>query len=119
MRTGGSDFKDALATSDDGAWADSETHIIDWLNLPKMTQAVSLWDCLHDAEIVSLRSNLLERTMSLDVKSTTCANFTNLMKVSNSISTLAVRNLPEFSVTQYGRAGVQFQTDFRLKSKER
>jgi hypothetical protein len=65
MRTGGSDFKDALATSDDGSSADSETHIIDWLNLPKMTQTVSLWDCLHDAEIVSLRSNLLERTMSL------------------------------------------------------
>jgi hypothetical protein len=65
MRTGGSDFKDASATPDDGSWADSETHVIDWLNLPKMTQAVSLWDCLHDAQIVSVRSNLLERAMSL------------------------------------------------------
>jgi hypothetical protein len=65
MRTGGNDFKDASATSDDASWADSETHIIDWLNLPKATQTVSLWDCLHDAEIVSVRSNLMQRTMSL------------------------------------------------------
>jgi hypothetical protein len=65
MRTGGNDFKDAEVTSGDASWADSETHIIDWLNLPKMTQTISLWDCLHDAEIVSIRSNLLERTMNL------------------------------------------------------
>lgn len=63
MRTSGSDFKDTSATSDEGSWADSETHIADWLNLPKIARAVSLWDCLHDAKIVSVRSNLLERTM--------------------------------------------------------
>jgi hypothetical protein len=58
MRTGGSDFTDASTVPD-------EDSLVDWLNLPPMASAVSLWDCLHDAEIVSIRSNLLERTMDL------------------------------------------------------
>jgi hypothetical protein len=58
MRTGGSDFTDALAMPD-------KDSLVDWLNLPPMASAVSLWDCLHDAEIVSIRSNLLGRTMDL------------------------------------------------------
>jgi hypothetical protein len=39
--------------------------IFDWLNLPQGTNAIFLWDCLHDAQIVSIRSNLLERTVVL------------------------------------------------------
>ena len=58
MRTGGSDFIDASATGD-------ENSPLDWLNLPSELSAVSLWDSLHDAEVVSIRSSLLERTMDL------------------------------------------------------
>src|ERR1700735_276350 len=58
MRTGGDDFIDASATDD-------EHSPLDWLNLPSMASAVSLWDSLHDAEVVSIRSSLLERTMDL------------------------------------------------------
>lgn len=39
------------------------TDIFDWLNLPSGATAVFLWDSLHDAEIVSIRSDLLERSM--------------------------------------------------------
>jgi hypothetical protein len=58
MRTGGSEFKDALAVPEEG------TGIFDWLNLPSGVSALSLWDALHDAHIVSIRSNLLERTVT-------------------------------------------------------
>ena len=44
---------------------DSSTVTHDWTNLPESTTVVSLWDCLHDARLVSLSSNLLERTLSL------------------------------------------------------
>jgi hypothetical protein len=55
MRTGSSDFKDASI----------DAGITDWLSLPKGTHTVSLWNCLHDAEIVSIRSNLIGRSMTL------------------------------------------------------
>jgi len=58
MRTGGNDFKDASAVPD-------ENSPVDWLNLPPTASAVSLWHSLHDAHVVSIRSNLLERTMDL------------------------------------------------------
>jgi hypothetical protein len=58
MRTGGSDFIDASAMPD-------EDSPVDWLNLPPAASAVSLWDILHDADVVCIRSNLLERTMDL------------------------------------------------------
>ena len=50
-------------------WADQNPNIIDWLNLPPSASAISLWDCLHDAEVVSVRSNLLDRTMTLLLES--------------------------------------------------
>lgn len=59
MRTGGSEFKDALAVPEEA------TRIFDWLNLPSGASAISLWDALHDAHIVSIRSNLLERTVTV------------------------------------------------------
>jgi hypothetical protein len=46
-------------------WDDGSTVIHDWVNLPQDAAIVSLWDCLHDARLVSLSSNLLERTVSL------------------------------------------------------
>lgn len=57
MRTGGSTFMDASAIPDD------DTSIFDWINLPSKATAVSLWDSLHDAQIVSIRSDLIERSM--------------------------------------------------------
>jgi uncharacterized protein YbdZ (MbtH family) len=50
------------------SWADEKTTINDWLNLPPMASAVSLWHSLHDAEIVSIRSNLLGRSMALSLE---------------------------------------------------
>lgn len=59
MRSGGSNFKDASAIPDNDA------AIQDWLNLPAGANTVSLWCSLHDAYVISIRSNLLERTMDL------------------------------------------------------
>lgn len=59
MRKGGVTFKDAAAIPDD------ETGIFDWLNLPPGAASVSLWECLHDGCVVSIRSNLFERSMSV------------------------------------------------------
>lgn len=62
MRIGGSDFKD------DSAMPVEEPTVPDWLNLPSLAGAVSLWESLHDADVISIRSNLLERTMNLALK---------------------------------------------------
>jgi len=59
MRIGGSDFKD----NPDNFL--EEGSIVDWMNLPSTIRAVSLWESLHDAEVHSIRSDLLERTMDL------------------------------------------------------
>jgi len=59
MRIGGSDFKDNPDIFLE------EAPILDWVNLPPTAKAVSLWDCLHDAQIHSIRSDLLKRTMDL------------------------------------------------------
>jgi hypothetical protein len=47
------------------AWDDGSRVIHDWVNLPQGAAIVSLWDCLHDARLVAISSNLLERTVSL------------------------------------------------------
>jgi hypothetical protein len=39
--------------------------IFDWLNLPGGAAPISLWNSLHDACVVSIRSSLLDRTVSL------------------------------------------------------
>ena len=44
---------------------DGERGMTDWLNLPQGTETIDLWACLHDAHVVSVRSNLLDRTMTL------------------------------------------------------
>lgn len=57
MRFGGRDFRDALALD--------APVVHDWLNLPSGVIALSLWDSLHDAQVISIRSNVLERSMDL------------------------------------------------------
>jgi hypothetical protein len=49
-------------------WAGEEKNITDWLNLPTDARPLALWDSLHDAETVSIRSNLLERTLELEIE---------------------------------------------------
>jgi hypothetical protein len=49
--------------------AEEQTGIVDWMNLPHGVQEVSLWAGLHDAQIVSIQSNLLERTITLHLES--------------------------------------------------
>ena len=43
--------------------------VFDWLNLPAGAREEVLWDSLHDAELSSLRSDLLERTVRITFSS--------------------------------------------------
>ena len=72
MREGGSNFEDAPVVSEE------EKRIFDWINLPSSANALSLWDSLHDAHIVSIRSNLLERTVTLSCEVEHLRSFHNL-----------------------------------------
>jgi len=58
MRTGGNTFKDGVAEPEDGL------RPFDWVNLPPGVVTLSLWDSLHDANVVSIRSDLLARTVT-------------------------------------------------------
>jgi hypothetical protein len=57
---------------------EKQSGIVDWMNLPPAVQAVSLWAGLHDAQIVSIQSNLLERTLTLHLESDHLLEFHNL-----------------------------------------
>ena len=57
---------------------DEQSGIVDWMNLPHGVPEVSLWAGLHDAQIVSIQSNLLERTVTLHLKSDHLLEFHNL-----------------------------------------
>ena len=48
--------------------ADEESRIVDWVNLPGRISGESLWEGLHEAQIISIQSNLLERTVTLHVE---------------------------------------------------
>jgi len=48
--------------------AGEESRIIDWVNLPAEVSAESLWEGLHEAQIISIQSNLLDRTVTLHVE---------------------------------------------------
>jgi hypothetical protein len=39
---------------------------IDWVNLPSDIIPISLWDCLHDTELCKIRSDLYDRSVSVD-----------------------------------------------------
>ena len=41
---------------------------MDWVNLPAAISVESLWEGLHEAQIISIQSNLLERTVTLQVE---------------------------------------------------
>jgi len=48
--------------------AGEESRIVDWVNLPAEVSAESLWEGLHEAQIISIQSNLLDRTLTLHVE---------------------------------------------------
>ena len=52
--------------------------VVDWMNLPAGVQETSLWAGLHDAQIVTIESNLLDRTITLHLESDHLLEFHNL-----------------------------------------
>jgi len=58
--------------------ADEQSTIPDWTNLPPAAAQVSLWTGLHDAQIVTIQSNLLERTVTLHLESDHLLEFHSL-----------------------------------------
>ncbi len=58
--------------------AEEQPAIVDWMNLPPGAHEVSLWAGLHDAQIVSIQSSLLERTITLHLESDHLLEFHNL-----------------------------------------
>jgi len=48
--------------------AEEEGRILDWVNLPERISSASLWEGLHEAQIISIQSNLLERTVTLHME---------------------------------------------------
>jgi hypothetical protein len=48
--------------------AEEESRIVDWVNLPAGISSASLWEGLHEAQIISIQSNLLERTVTLHME---------------------------------------------------
>src|SRR6266571_1985168 len=58
--------------------ADEQPKFVDWTNLPPGAAEVSLWAGLHDAQIVTIQSNLLERTVTLHLESDHLLEFHNL-----------------------------------------
>jgi hypothetical protein len=48
--------------------AEEARKIADWVNLPAGISDVSLWDGLHEAQIISVQSSLLDRTVTLNLE---------------------------------------------------
>src|SRR5260370_3639670 len=57
---------------------DEQPTLDDWINLPPAAAQVSLWAGFHDAEIVTIQSNLLERAVTLRLESDHLLEFHNL-----------------------------------------
>jgi hypothetical protein len=58
--------------------AEEQAPLVDWMNLPPRAQEISLWAGLHDAQIVSIQSNLLDRSITLHLESDHLLEFHNL-----------------------------------------
>jgi hypothetical protein len=57
--------------NDDGA-------VLDWVNLPAGLEPELLWDSMHDAKLSSMRSNLLERAITIAVSECSFLEFHKL-----------------------------------------
>ena len=70
MPQGGVEFetmiqREGAPTLKRGPTVDDDTAVADWVNLPQGTLTEDLDASLHDAEVVSIRSDVLERTLSI------------------------------------------------------
>ena len=45
--------------------ADDKQRTVDWVNFPDGIDTLSLWDALHDGDLLSIESDLLARTVTL------------------------------------------------------
>jgi hypothetical protein len=59
------DFAHFSTNSYNGGMTAQGSNITDWLNLPPRTEAISLWESVHDGELQSITSNLLTRTLEI------------------------------------------------------
>lgn len=48
--------------------AEEQSRIVDWVHLPRGISDVPLWVGLHDAQIIAIQSNLLARTVTLNLE---------------------------------------------------
>jgi hypothetical protein len=85
MRIGGPTFKDGPVGGPDAT-------VLDWLNLPEGTKTASLDISLHDAHVISTRSDLIQRTMKLscDIKHLLIPPFCGGLPVSSQFSRRAI-----------------------------
>jgi hypothetical protein len=58
--------------------AEEQPAVVDWMNLPPAAQETSLWAALHDAQIVTVQSSLLDRSITLHLESDHLLEFHNL-----------------------------------------
>ena len=47
---------------------ENNKQVSDWVNLSADSSVVQLWSCLHDGELLSCRSELVERTVTLEFR---------------------------------------------------
>lgn len=59
-----------------------EARILDWVNLPEGVTQLSLWSTLHDGDLTTVESDLLERTLTLRFDVGYVRDFHNLSKES-------------------------------------
>ena len=60
----------------------------DWIHLPSFAVPVSLWESLHDGELLGVHSDLLERTIVLEIDVSHLRSFHNLGEETRFLLTL-------------------------------
>jgi hypothetical protein len=58
--------------------AEEQPPLVDWMNMPPGAQETSLWAGLHDAQVVTIQSNLLDRSITLHLESDHLLEFHSL-----------------------------------------
>ena len=58
--------------------AEEQPPLVDWMNMLPGAQETSLWAGLHDAQIVTIQSNLLDRSITLHLESDHLLEFHSL-----------------------------------------
>lgn len=48
--------------------SEEQSRIVDWVHLPAGVSDLSLWEGLHDAQIIAIQSNRLQRTATLNLE---------------------------------------------------